>query len=390
MSRKKKSYSAEFKTKVVLELLKDEEPASTIASRYGITVQTLNQWKKKFLQNASLAFDMSRTTKEYREKIEKLEKENEALAKTLGKTTVERDWAVGKLKSLDLSSKRVLVDSKLDRLSLTRQCQLLGLNRSSFYYRPVAMSQYDEQLVRRIDEIYTDISTYGYRKIHAQLKDEGWSIGHNKVHRLMQKMGIAAIYPRKRRPTGKGGAQHRIYPYALTPFKNDEGQVIVEKANQVWSGDITYIPVKGGFMYLAAIIDWHSKALLAWKLSNTMDLSLTSDVLQEAISKYGTPEIFNSDQGSQYTAKEHTETVQKHGITISMNGKGRSIDNIAIERFFRTLKYEEIYIKEYNDIKELKMRIKDFITFYNYNRFHASLNYDKPMNVYLHGMKQAA
>jgi putative transposase len=143
-------------------------------------------------------------------------------------------------------------------------------------------------------------------------------------------------------------------------------------------------------MGIAAIIDWHSKALLAWRLSNTMDLSLTSDVLQEAISKYGTPEIFNSDQGSQYTAKEHTETVQKHGITISMNGKGRSIDNIAIERFFRTLKYEEIYIKEYNDVKELKMRIEDFITFYNYNRHHTSLNYDKPMNVYLHGMKQAA
>jgi putative transposase len=390
MSKKKKSYSAEFKTKVVLELLREEDPASTIAARYGITVQTLNQWKKKFLQNASLAFDMSRTTKEYREKIENLEKENEALAKTLGKTTVERDWAVGKLKSLDLSSKRGLVDSKLNNLSLTRQCQLLGMNRSTFYYRPMAMSKYDLQIIRRIDEIYTDTSTYGYRKIHAQLRYEGWHIGHNKVHRLMRTMGIAAIYPGKKKTTSIKAAEHRIYPYALTPFKNDEGQVIVEHANQVWSGDITYIPVKGGFMYLAAIIDWYSKALLAWKLSNTMDVSLTTDVLQEAIAKYGAPEIFNSDQGSQYTAKEHIGVLEKHGITISMNGKGRSIDNIAIERFFRTLKYEEIYIKEYDDIKELKTEIKRFITFYNHNRLHASLNYNKPMNVYLYGMKQAA
>jgi len=390
MSNKRKSYSAEFKTKVVLELLREEETAAAIAHRYNITVQTLNHWKKKFLQNASLAFDVGGATREYREKIEKLEKENEALAKTLGKTTVERDWAVGKLKSLDLSNKKSLVTSKLTNLSLTRQCELLGLNRSSFYYRPVPMSEYDLSIMHRIDEIYTDVSTYGYRKIHAQLRSEGWHIGHNKVHRLMQMMGIAAIYPRKRKAASIKAKEHKIYPYALKQFHNEEKQVIVHRPNQVWSGDITYIPVKGGFLYLAAIIDWHSKALLAWRLSNTMDASLVTGVLEKAIATHGVPEIFNSDQGSQYTGKEHTELLQKHGITISMNGKGRSIDNIAIERFFRTLKYEEIYLKEYQNIKELKAGIKRFITFYNYNRLHASLDYGKPMNVYQAGMKQAA
>ena len=390
MSSKRKSYSAEFKTKVVLELLREEETAAVIAHRYGITVQTLKQWKKRFLENASLAFDVGGATREYREKIEKLEEENEALAKTLGKTTVERDWAVGKLKSLDLSNKKSLVTSKLKNLSLTRQCELLGLNRSSFYYRPVPMSEYDLSIMRRIDEIYTDVSTYGYRKIHAQLRNEGWHIGRNKVHRLMQEIGIAALYPHKKKATSIKAKEHTVYPYALKQFHNDKKQVIVERPNQVWSGDITYIPVKGGFLYLAAIIDWHSRALLAWRLSNTMDASLVTGVLQEAIDKHGVPEIFNSDQGSQYTGKEHTELLGKHQITISMNGKGRSIDNIAIERFFRTLKYEEIYLKEYQNIKELKAGIQRFITFYNYNRLHASLDYDKPMIVYRTGMKKAA
>ena len=390
MSKKRKSYSAEFKTKVVLELLREEETAASIASRYGITVQTLNQWKKKFLENAALAFDVGGATKEYREKIERLEKENEALAKTLGKTTVERDWAVGKLRSLDLSNRRGLVTSKLESLSLTRQCELLGLNRSTFYYRPVPISEYDLAIMRRIDEIYTDVSTYGYRKIHAQLRSDGWYVGHNKVHRLMQRMGIAAIYPRKKKTTGIQAKEHKVYPYALKQFHNKDKQVIIKRPNQVWSGDITYIPVKGGFMYLAAIVDWHSRAVLAWKLSNTMDASLVTDILQEAIEKHGVPEIFNSDQGSQYTGNEHTDLLKKHGITISMNGKGRSIDNIAIERFFRTLKYEEIYLKEYKDVRELKAGIRRFMTFYNYNRLHASLGYDKPMNVYNSGMKKAA
>jgi len=390
MSKKRKSYRAEFKTKVVLELLREEETAAGIASRYGVTVQTLNQWKKKFLENATLAFDVGEATKEYRQRIEKLEKENEALAKTLGKTTVERDWAVGKLKSLDSSNKRRLALSKLNNLSLTRQCKLLGLNRSGLYYRPKGISEYDLSLMRRIDELYTERSTLGYRMIHRYLQEEGYRIGHNKVHRLMRIMGIAAIYPKQRKQTSIKDNEHKIYPYALGAFKNEEGQVIIDRPNRVWSGDITYIPVKGGFMYLAAIIDWHSRAILAWQLSNTMDTNLVTGVLREALERYGSPEIFNSDQGSQYTSKEHTQLLKDHNITISMNGKGRSIDNIAIERFFRTLKYEEVYIREYENVKELKTGIRNFITFYNTRRFHSSLGYRKPMNVYLDKRAKAA
>jgi len=390
MSKKRKSYSAEFKTKVVLELLKEEEPAASIASRYGVTVQTLNQWKKKFLENASLAFDVGEATKEYREKIEKLEKENEALAKTLGKTTIERDWAVGKLKSLDSSNRRGLVDSKLKRLSMTRQCQLLGINRTSLYYRPKGISKYDLKLMRRIDEIYTERSTLGYRMIHQYLKEERYRVGHNKVHRLMRIIGIAAIYPKRRRCMNQADKEHKVYPYALEAFKDEKGRIVVDRPNLVWSADITYIPIKGGFMYLAAIIDWHSRAILSWRLSNTMDANLTTGVLKEALEHYGIPEILNSDQGSQYTGKEHIQILKDHGITISMNGKGRSIDNIAIERFFRTLKYEEVYIKEYENVKELKRGIKNFIDYYNTKRFHSSLGYQKPMNVYLENLPKAA
>ncbi len=219
--------------------------------------------------------------------------------------------------------------------------------------------------------------------IHRHLKEEGYRVGHNKVHRLMQTMGIAAIYPKRKRCTSIKNNKHKVYPYALETFRDKKGQIVVNSPNQVWSGDITYIPVKGGFMYLAAIIDWHSKTILSWRLSNTMDTSLVTDVLKEALTRYGTPQFFNSDQGSQYTSKEHTQILEEHNITISMNSKGRSIDNIAIERFFRTLKYEEVYIKEYENVKELKVGIRDFISFYNTQRFHSTLGYHKPMNVYL-------
>ena len=380
--KKKKTYSAEFKTKVVLEVLKEEDSLSAIASKYEITVQTLRKWKNQFLQNASLAFDLSNATKEYKEKIEKLEKENEELAKTLGKTTIERDWAVGKLKSLDLSNKKSLIEFKLKTLSVMRQCELIGLNRSSLYYKPVPMREDDIKLMRRINEIYSEIFVYGYRRIHKQLKAEGFKVGHNKVHRLMRLMNITGLRPKKRKISLKKD-DIKIYPYLLK-------DIDINKPNQVWSGDITYIPVKNGYMYLCVVMDWYSKSVLAWNISNTMDTNLVLKTTQEAIEKFGRPKIFNSDQGSQYTSKKHTDCLKNNGIKISMNSKGRAIDNIVIERFFRTLKYEEIYIKEYENVKELKEGIKNFIDFYNNKRFHSALGYDKPMSVYKKMLRKVA
>jgi len=384
MSRKRRTYSAEFKTKVVLELLAADKTVAQIASKYEITAKSLTDWKKQFLSNASLAFDVDGATQAYKDEIATLKKENDALAKTLGKTTIERDWAVGKLQSLDLSNKKDLVDSKLTDLSTARQCELIKLNRSTLYYEPKPIKYEDIKIMNRIDEIYTEISsTYGYRFMHKQLIQEGYSVGVNKVNRLMNQMGIQAIFPKKKRLSNVKHKQHKIYPYLL-------GNIDIQQANQVWCGDITYIPIKGGHIYLAAVLDWHSRSVLAWKLSSVMDTALTTDVLQEAIERYGTPDIFNTDQGSQYTSFEHTNLLKRHNIQISMNSKGRSIDNIAIERFFRTLKYDEIYINEYASISDLKKGIDRYINFYNFERFHSALNYEKPMNVYLKGVDKSA
>ncbi|WP_044415503.1 IS3 family transposase [Halarcobacter anaerophilus] len=378
-----KSFSADFKTKVVLELLEGEQTINQISSKYDVTVKSIQTWKRQFLENASLAFDVGGATKAYKDEIEDLKEQNNELAKALGKATVRADWAEGKLKSLDLSNKKALIDSKHEQLTISEQCKLLNISRSSYYYEAEPFKEQDIKIMHKIDEIYTDASFYGYRRIHMQLKEYGFNIGVNRVLKYMNILGIQAIFPRKKRLTSIKNHEHKIYPYLL---KNIE----INKPNQVWSGDITYIRTAKGFVYLAAVIDWYTKSILSWKVSNSMDTLLAVDVLKNAIDKYGTPEIFNTDQGSQYTSYYHTDVLKQHNIQISMNGRGRSIDNIAIERFFRTLKYENIYITDYQSIKELKVGISNYIHFYNHNRFHSALGYDKPMNLYLNEIKNVA
>ena len=390
MSKKKKTYSADFKTKVVLELLFTEQTIAQIASKYEITAKSLIDWKKQFLDNASLAFDISGATKAYKDEIEELKAENDALASKLGRATIERDFLEKKLdSSVSLNSRKDMVETG-HKISIARQCEILHIPRSSFYYEPKPLSDYDFALRLQIDRIFTDISSsYGYRMIHQQLIEEGYTVGINKVGRLMRQMALVAIHPKKKRQSfDKGTPEADKYPYLLSAYHNDKKQVVVSAPNEVWSADITYIPIRGGHMYLAAIIDWHSRAILSYKISSTMDATLAADVLKDAIDNHGTPKILNSDQGSQYRSKEHIRLLEENGIQISMNGKGRSIDNIAIERFFRTLKYDEIYLNEYQDAKELKRGVARFIEFYNFKRFHSALNYKKPMNVYLEGMKK--
>jgi putative transposase len=379
-----KTFSADFKTKVVLELLEGEQTIAQISSKYDVTVKSIQSWKKQFLENASLAFDVGGATKAYKEEIEELKTENDALAKKLGKTTIERDWLQGKLNSsVSLKNKKELVETGLKEISMTRQCELIGISRSSYYYESIPYSEQDIKIMHKIDKIYTDASFYGYRRIHMQLKEYGFSIGINRVLKYMNILGIQAIFPRKKRLTSIKNHEHKIYPYLLK-------ELDINRANQVWCGDITYIRTAKGFMYLAAVLDWHTKSVLSWKISNSMDTLLATEVLQAAINKYGAPEIFNSDQGSQYTSYYHTDLLKKYNIKISMNGKGRSIDNIAVERFFRTLKYENIYITDYQSVQDLKLGVANYIHFYNYNRFHSALGYKKPMNVYLEKMKKVA
>ena len=382
MSVKRKVYSADFKAKLVLEVLEGEKTINEIASKYEVLPVSLKSWKKQFLENMSLAFDKSTVVKEYKNEINALQKEKDLIAKKLGETIVEKEFLEGKLVSLASSKERkTLVDTKLN-MSLNKQCKLLHVSKSSFYYQPVKPFSTNTQLrlLDAINNIYSDFPSYGYRRIHKQLLRDGYNIGKKLVKKTMKYMGIEALYTKPK--TTLGNKEHYKYPYLLKDFRDYAGRVVIEKTNQVWSTDITYIKLEKGFVYLAAIIDWHSKKILSWKLSNTMDISLTTSVLQEALTFHPKPEIFNTDQGSQYTAKAHVDILKKHNIKISMDGKGRATDNICIERFWRSIKYEEIYLNEYKNVKQLKRAIEKSMNSYNKKRLHSAIDYQTPNEVY--------
>ena len=390
MSRKKASYTAEFKSKVVLELLESGLTLNEIASKHKILPKNLQNWKKQFLSNMSLAFDKKQVTKSYEESIVKLKHQNDQLAKTLGKTVIERDWAVEKLKSLDLSSRKTFlatpeahqVRDTASTPSLNRQLMLLSVSKKAYYYEAVLQfsSDFDQQILRKIDEIYTEHPYYGYRRMKTALNNLGISIGKKRTASAMKFMGLRAINPEPK--TTVAIKEHRKYPYLLKQFKNSRNQVIVTETNQVWATDITYIRLAKGFAYLAAIIDWGTKKILSWKLSNTMDVSLTTSVLEDALQKYPKPDIVNTDQGSQYTAQAHVNILVKNGIEISMDGKGRSIDNICIERFWRSLKYEEIYLNDYGSKKEAEKGINSYMKKYNERRIHSAIGNRTPDELY--------
>ena len=297
MSKKRKTYSTGFKTKLVLEVLKCDKTLSEIASMYNITPKNLQNWKKKFLSNAELAMEPSQAVQEYKEALTEKETEIEELQKQLGKQMVEKEWALKKLKSLGLKDRQGLVEPKLKELSITRQCKLLNLNRSSLYYKPVE-NEKKAKLKNKILKIFEEIPIYGGLKVHQQLLEEGFRVSANTVFSYRKKLGLKAVLAVKPITTSNPNSEDKKYPYKLRDLNIDE-------SNQVWSSDITYIKLPEGNVYLAAIIDWYSKAVLSYRLSNTMDQELVIDVLNDALMKYGRPKIFNSDQGSQYTSNVH-------------------------------------------------------------------------------------
>ena len=374
MSRKRTIYSAGFKSKLVLEVLKNEKTLQEIASANNITPKNLQNWKKIFLDNAEIAMESSKVVKDYKEDLLVAQEQNEMLTKIVGKMTVEKEWLEKKLKSLGSSERKQLIEPKLNTLALTQQCALLGLNRSSLYYKKRETDK-KEEIKTHINQIFKDIPIYGAAKVHQQLLEDGFKVSLNTVASYRQQMGLKAVLAVKQVNTTVPIKEHKKYNYKLRGLD-------ISHANQVWSTDITYIKTKEGMVYLAAIIDWHSKAVLSHKISNTMDSFLVMDVLDEALSLYGTPEIFNTDQGSQYTSEIHTQRLKNKGITISMDGKGRATDNICIERFWRSAKCERIYLNEYDSISALIKDVDEYIEFYNHKRFHESLDYKKPMNVY--------
>ncbi|SDI43435.1 putative transposase [Natribacillus halophilus] len=266
-----------------------------------------------------------------------------------------------------------MVDWEVSELPISQQAELLGINRSSLYYKPVQPSPEEIAIKHRIDEIYTKFPYFGSRKLAEKLKDEGVNINRKRVQRHMREMGIQAIYPGPN--LSKRNLQHRIYPYLLKG-------VTITRPNQVWAIDITYISLHNSWMYLTAIIDWYSRYIISWELDQTLEIDFVLEAVQRAFT-IGTPEIFNSDQGSHFTSPKYINLLKGHPtVQISMDSKGRALDNIMIERFWRSLKYEEVYLKDYGTPREARSNIKDYMNLYNHERPHQSLNYKTPSAIY--------
>jgi putative transposase len=272
---------------------------------------------------------------------------------------------------------RPLVEPGHRELSVRRQCELLGLSRSALYYEPAGESPDNLRLMRLIDAEYTRHPFYGSRRMAAWLNEQGEAVNRKRVQRLMALMGLEAIYPRPR--LSAAGRDHRVFPYLLRG-------VAVERPDQVWSADITYVPLPSGFMYLAATIDWYSRYVVAWQLSNTLDGSFCLGMLEEALGK-GRPEVFNTDQGVQFTAEAWAARLGSAGVRVSMDGRGRCLDNVFVERLWRTVKYEDVYVRGYETVPELERGLRRYFGFYNEERPHQSLAYRTPSAVHGGGLR---
>jgi putative transposase len=274
---------------------------------------------------------------------------------------------------MSLAQRLALVERDDPALSVATQCRLLKVARSTLYYQPAPVEPDDLALMRRMDELYMASPFYGSRRMVAVLRRDGWTVNRKRVRRLMRVMGLAAIYQKPN--TSKGHPEHKVYLYLLR-------DLVIERPNQVWCADITYIPMARGFVYLVAVMDWFSRRVLAWRVSITMDADFCVDALQDAMARHGKPEIFNTDQGVQFTSGDFLAALESRGIRISMDGKGRFLDNIFIERLWRSLKYEEVFIKAYGSVIEARRGIGGWLSFYNEERPHQALGYRTPREVF--------
>lgn len=275
---------------------------------------------------------------------------------------------------MSMEGKKAMLDFNLKKLSIRKQCELLGFNRSNIYYQNQPESDYNLLLMRLLDEEYTRHPHKGVIKMVKYLHDFGHRVNHKRVRRLLRLMGLMAIYP-KPKNLSKSHPEYKIYPYLLRGLD-------IRTPNQVWCADITYVRLRAGFIYLVAIMDWYSRYVLSWKICNSLEASFCVEALQDALLYYNCPSIFNTDQGSQFTSEAFTEILLNSGIKISMDGRGRVFDNIFIERLWRTVKYEEIFLHDYCSIAEAKEQLQKYFNYYNYERHHQNLGYKKPAEVY--------
>ena len=376
MTKTRRKIDAGLKAKIALEALREQATVNDLAQRYQVHPNQIYAWKKQLLDNAARAFDSKSGGRGGGVGA----RDREASRQDRPADDRERFFRQ-EVRQMSASDRRAKLDRDHPDLSMRRQCAMLGVARSGVYRKPRPVNDNDLEAMRRIDALFTARPFFGARRIARTLSEEGFPIDRKRVRRLMRQMGIEALGPKPR--TTKPAPGHKIYPYLLR-------DLTIERPNQVWAADITYIPIGRGFLYLVAVIDWASRAVLSWRLSNTMDASFCVAALEEALARYGKPEIFNTDQGSQFTSADFTGVLIEAGVRISMDGRGRWMDNVFIERVWRSLKYEDVYLKGYADGREAKAGIGEYFAFYNERRLHQALGYRAPMAVWREGAAPTA
>ncbi|QPZ92087.1 IS3 family transposase [Thioclava electrotropha] len=364
----RKQHAPEFKAKVALEALKGEETAAELASRFGVHPTMIHQWKRALLEGASGVFERGG-----RKKPEIDEEQVKELHAKIGELAVANSFLERKLKALGREVRRGMIEPDHPDLSIGQQCKLLSIARSSFYYTPKGETEQNLGLMRRIDEQFLETPFFGVRQMTWHLRNDGHLVNEKRIRRLMRLMGLMPIYQKPN--TSRPAKGHKTYPYLLRGLR-------VDRPNQVWCSDITYLPMRRGFLYLVAIMNWHTRKVLAWRISNTLEADFCVEALNEAIHKFGPPEIMNTDQGSQFTSFAWTDRLRRSGVKISMDGKGRFLDNIFIERLWRTLKYECVYLHAWETGSETRAAIRKWMTFYNHQRPHSALGGKPPALVY--------
>ncbi|MFS4439170.1 IS3 family transposase [Paracoccaceae bacterium GXU_MW_L88] len=355
---KRKRYSAEFKAKVALEAIREELTTAELAKKYGVHPTMISGWKRTAIENMASAFGGATSAETVIS-----ERDVEKLHAKIGQLVVERDFLSGSLQSHPRHWRQKAVKRDHFDLSVRRQCSLLSLARSSLYYHPRGESAENLAFMEIIDRQFLETPWYGSRQMARHMQREGYRCGRHRVRRLVRLMRLVPIYQEPK--TSKKHPEHRIYPYLLKGLS-------ITRPNQVWCTDISYIPMRRGFLYLVAIMDWHSRKVLSWRLSNSMDAGFCVEALKEALARYGPPEIFNSAQGSQFTSTDFTDVLHDAKVKISMDGRGRWIDNRMIERFWRSLKYECVYLNAFETGSEAREGIGAWITYYNEKRPHSS------------------
>jgi putative transposase len=361
----RKQFSGAYKARVALAALKEQKTTQVIASEYGVHPTQIAAWKKEAL--AVLAEGMQ--DKRRRRETDRQEQEA-ALHEQIGKLTMQVEW-FKKNRCLPVRERRTMINQDDARMSVREQCRLLEVARSGVYYAPALAREVEVRQV--LLDMQTRRPAYGTRKLRQLLVRAGYRVEIDLVRRMKKEMGLRAILPKPR--LSMNGRPHRRFPYVLT-------DVVVRRPNQVWVTDITYVRLPSGFVYVVAINDLYSRYIVAWDLSTSLEAGFCVRTLEEALARHGVPEIFNSDQGVQFTSEEFVAVLERAGVRISMDGKGRVFDNILMERFWRTLKQEEVYQKRYESVMASREGIGAFVVFYNHDRLHAALEYRTPADVY--------